>query len=334
MWWYEDESAMMVARISAFFGLFSFHSYLGITVFFAAFSFSGSYALYRVFSTIRPEIEKIIFWIVFFIPSVAIWGSGLFKDTITFGAMAWVIYGFYFAFISKKKVILNGFIIIIFSYVLIVIKVYILISLLPALLLWFLLININYIRSVFLKVLVAPIILAISGIAGYFIIQQITLENQRYAIENISSTAQITAMDIYSGWGAGSGSAYFLGEQDGSIASFVALAPSAINVTLFRPWIWEVNSFLMGFQAIESLLFLILTIWLLFKVNPINIIKYSFRSPEAAFVISFSLILAIGVGIASYNFGTLSRYKIPLMPLYLIWISLIYSSYKIRKKQI
>jgi hypothetical protein len=39
--------------------------------------------------------------------------------------------------------------------------------------------------------------------------------------------------------------------------------------------------------------------------------------PILTFCFLFSIILAIGVGTNSGNFGTLVRYKIPLMPFYL-----------------
>ena len=82
--------------------------------------------------------------------------------------------------------------------------------------------NLTQVKSMVLKIILAPIFLATALGAGYFMINQITMENERYSLENITQTAQITAMDIYAGWGAGSGSAYFLGTQDGSLGNFIA----------------------------------------------------------------------------------------------------------------
>jgi hypothetical protein len=318
MWWFRDNSSMMVARFSAIFGLLTFHSYLGISVFFALLSFSSSYAIYRVFNDLRPEYEKYIFIIAFFIPSVAVWGSGLFKDTLAFTMVGWFVYGFYFGIIKRKNLLLNSSIIIITGYFLSIIKIYILISLLPALLVWLSFQNISYIRSRAIKFLLAPILVSIAGVAGFSIINQITSENARYSLENISTTAQVTAMDIYAGWGAGSGSAYYLGEQDGSLQNFVSLAPSALIVSLFRPWPWEISNPIMALSALESLFFLIATIYIVLRVGFLKTMRIAVSKPEILFSLIFSVVLAIGVGIASYNFGTLSRYKIPLLPFYLM----------------
>lgn len=333
MWWFKDESSMMVARISAFFGFFCGHSYLGISIFFALISFLASMSIYRVFKHIKPELDLEIFIICFFIPSVGVWGSGLFKDTISFAAACFIIYGFYFGFIRRNKIVSNVILIIVSSYFLYIIKIYILISLLPALLIWVFIVNLSDIKSLAIKAIMAPLFVAIAGLAGFTIISQITSENERYALSNISNTAKITAMDIYAGWGAGSGSAYYLGAQDGSIGNFVSLMPSAIVVTLFRPWPWEINNVIMVMSALESFFFLVFTLFVVFKTKLRNFVRSILSNPEIIFCLTFSIVLAIGVGIASYNFGTLSRYKIPLMPFYLLALLFIYRDYqRIRKR--
>lgn len=332
MWWFGDNSSMMVARFSAVFGLITFHSYLGISVFFALLSFSSSYAIFRVFSDVKPEYAKYIFIIAFFIPSVAVWGSGLFKDTLAFTMVGWFVYGFYFGIIKRQRLILNALLILGAGYFLSIVKIYILISLLPALIVWLSVQNISHIRSKAIKFMLAPILIVIAGVAGYSIINQITTENARYSLENISTTAKVTAMDIYAGWGAGSGSAYYLGEQDGSLQNFISLTPSALIVTLFRPWPWEIRNPIMALSALESLFFLIATIFVVFKVGPSKVFRISISRPEILFSLIFSVVLAIGVGIASYNFGTLSRYKIPLLPFYLMaLLFILIESREIRK---
>ncbi len=332
MWWFRDESSMMVARISAFFGFFCTHSYLGISVFFALISFLASMSLYKVFTDIKPSLEKGIFAICFFIPSVGVWGSGLFKDTISLAATCFIVYGFYFGIIKRKNLLRNAILILVAGYFLYQIKIYILMSLLPALLIWLFIVNMSAIRSIAIKTLMAPLFIFIGFFAGYSIINQITSENERYALSNISTTAKVTAMDIYAGWGAGSGSAYNLGTQDGSIGNFISLMPSAIIVTLFRPWPWEISNAIMILSAAESFFFLFFTASILFKTGIKSYVKRIFSNPVILFCLTFSLILAIGVGIASYNFGTLSRYKIPLLPFYLIAMIFIYDDHRKLKK--
>ena len=58
------------------------------------------------------------------------------------------------------------------------------------------------------------------------------------------------------------------------------------------------------------------------------------RDPTIQFSLVFTLIFAFAVGISSYNFGTLTRYKIPCMPFYGAALILIYYDNKPLKKKL
>ena len=117
---------------------------------------------------------------------------------------------------------------------------------------------------------------------------------------------------------------YNLGEIDGTAAGMSSIAPLAIFTALYRPLFFEVGSPLMVISALENTILLILTLFLFLKTNPRKIIRIIFREPLLLYSIFFSLLLAFGVGMASTNFGALSRYKIPFMPYYFSAIYLIY----------
>ena len=59
-----------------------------------------------------------------------------------------------------------------------------------------------------------------------------------------------------------------------------------------------------------------LTIYILIKVGVIRTFSIIGSTPIVLFCFIFALTFAFAVGISSYNFGTLVRYKIPLMPFY------------------
>lgn len=75
-------------------------------------------------------------------------------------------------------------------------------------------------------------------------------------------------------------------------------------------------------SALESLAFVWITLYVLYKAR--GKIISTLKNPEVAFCLIFSIVFAFSVGISTYNFGTLSRYKIPLIPFYLIGLGLIY----------
>jgi hypothetical protein len=122
-----------------------------------------------------------------------------------------------------------------------------------------------------------------------------------------------------------------LGELDGTIESLIWLAPAAINVTMFRPYLWEVKNPLMVIAAIESLFTLLFTLYVLFKVRQ-RIFKYV-QTPEVVFGLIFSIAFAFGVGISTYNFGSLARYKIPFFPFYFSMLSIILYQFNLEKSE-
>jgi hypothetical protein len=132
----------------------------------------------------------------------------------------------------------------------------------------------------------------------------------------------VTAYDIGFWTGKDAGSRYSLGELDGTLQGMLRLAPQAINVSLFRPYIWEVNNPLMALAALESFALLIITLYV-FATARARTFRYFFK-PDVIFCLVFALIFAFAVGVSTYNFGTLSRYKIPLVPFFLVGIGLIY----------
>ena len=94
--------------------------------------------------------------------------------------------------------------------------------------------------------------------------------------------------------------------------------PKAINVSLFRPYIWEAKKPILIPAAIEGLISLFFTIRLLYKAGFTRITKLVLSNPEVQFCLVYSIIFAFSVGFTSYNFGALARYKIPMMPFYYI----------------
>ncbi|MEP2024099.1 MAG: hypothetical protein ABJI85_05525, partial [Reichenbachiella sp.] len=46
------------------------------------------------------------------------------------------------------------------------------------------------------------------------------------------------------------------------------------------------------------------------------------NDPIVLYCLTFSLLFAFAVGVSTYNFGTLMRYKIPVIPFYLITLTI------------
>jgi hypothetical protein len=322
IWMYRDTTSYFIVRIASIFGIITYNSYAGVALFFAFFSFWGLWMMSQSFCNIYPELKLQFAIAIFFIPTVFFWGSGILKDTVTLGATGLLVYSFIQIFFERKKLAWNILLLVASIYIITSVKLYIFLCLMPALILWYFFYRIGRIRSLVARILVAPFLLVIGGGLAYFVALKAGEDNNRYALDQIAETAQVTAYDIRYWTGRDAGSGYSLGELDGTFGSMIRLAPQAINVSLFRPYLWEVNNPLMLLSALEALFLLGLTIRLFYR-NKFLHITQSIRSPIILFCLIFAIIFAFGVGISTYNFGTLSRYRIVMVPFYVMAVYIL-----------
>lgn len=330
IWYYRDPNSYFIVRMTAFFDLFTFHTYSATALFFATFSFSGLWAFYTAVAKRYPGHTRWLAYGLLFFPSVVFWGSGILKDTITLGALGWLTWSLIHLIVFRKREIIYWAIGILSVWLIFSIKMYILICFLPMVFVWIYWRRVIAIRNWALRILIAPVLLAFFGLLGYLALVQITEDSEMYSLNNIAERAAITAYDIRYGWGARTGGegGYSLGELDGTWQSMLRLMPQAVNVSLFRPYLWEVRNPLMALAALESLLILALTVWsLVYKRGIFNV----FKDPFLLFCFLFALLFAFAVGVSTYNFGTLMRYKIPMMGFYLITLIAVQTS-EVRNK--
>lgn len=76
-------------------------------------------------------------------------------------------------------------------------------------------------------------------------------------------------------------------------------------------------------SALESLFILLFTLFVLIKAGPGAFVKQIIFNPIVFLCMGYSIIFASLVGITSLNFGTLARYRVPVIPFYLMGLVLI-----------
>ena len=113
--------------------------------------------------------------------------------------------------------------------------------------------------------------------------------------------------------------------MDPTLLGMFELAPASINVTLFRPYPWEAKKPIVMISAIEALFFLIFSIAVIFRNNPLKVAQRIIADETLQFCLIFTLVFAFAVGISTSNFGSLSRYKIPCMPFYTAFLFIIFN---------
>jgi len=324
--WYNDRSSYFVAVIGAIFGLFNGTSYIPISLLFAYFSFTGVWAMYRTFVNLYPKLYKELAIAFLFIPSTFVWGSAMFKDTVCMFGLGWLTYTTFRIFVNRDLSLRNLFMLAISFYLIGVIKLYILLAFLPALALWLLLTYSHKIQLIAVRWLVNLLFVALTIGGFFFFSKRFATDMNKYSLDKVAKTAAVTR-----GWIAYSsgdeGSAYDLGAFDPSLVGMLTKFPQAVVVTLFRPFIWESKKIIVLLSGLEALLFLYFTLKVIVK-RKTRIFSMVIKDPNVSFCLVFSIIFAFAVGISSYNFGALSRYKIPCMPFYAASLIILYYKFE------
>jgi len=316
-WFGPDSKEYFVVRIAAVCALIGFNTYSVTALCFAVLSFSGMWAMYMTFAKIRPQVYKELAIAVFFLPSVFFWGSGLLKDSLCLGALGWLFYAFYRGAIEKKDIIRMAVIGLIAIRTIASMKIYILLAFIPPAALWVFNENTARIRSVAVRWIARPFLLLGGATIAIYAMGQIAAADARFDIDKIGAQSKLTATYLQGVSKKENGSGYNIGEQDGTLGGMAKLAPQAIVVSLFRPFLWEARNPTMALSALEATYFILLTVRIFYRVGFLRALRTIIGSPVLTLCFVFSLVFAVSVGVSSGNFGTLVRYKIPLMPFYL-----------------
>jgi hypothetical protein len=322
--WMRSASVTKVSQIATPFSFFTGDSYLGISIIFSFFSFYGILKIFQLFSNEYPKLSKQFAYALFFFPSIAFWSSGLLKDPLSILGLGLFVYGAYSIFILKKEILKNLLGLIVGIYLVLVIKPYIIIALIPAFSIWVFRKSNEKIKSKItrnIRSIFAFLILMVGfSFSSVYLVQSESL--QQFAVENVLEEVkrQKEGYEIYSG-----DSNFSLGTFEPTPIGLLKLFPIAVYTTLYRPFLWEVSKPIQFISAIESFVFIIFTLYVLYKIGFKLFFKNLFTNNTIFFCFIFTFIFAGFVAISTANFGSLVRYKIPCLPFYLAALIILLS---------
>ncbi|MEL6535659.1 MAG: hypothetical protein AAFQ98_09625, partial [Bacteroidota bacterium] len=296
IWFFSDLPSYFVIRVGALFSLITGNTYSAMAVLFAAFSFSGAWAMYQALLKFYPQLHRPLALAIFFIPSVVFWGSGMMKDTLTLGALGWLTWAMVSIFFERRRIILSVLIILLGSYLLYSIKIYIILCFAPAAMLWVGIEQYTKIRQPVLRALLLPIFIGVIAGVSYIAIQRIGQDNARYSIDSLSRAAEVTARWINYVSEVEGGAGYTLGDFDYSPAGIARKFFPAIFVTLFQPFLWQASNPVMLISALESFLLFALTLYILFRARGGHFRKLLSNNSLFLFSFIFSMAFAAAVG--------------------------------------
>jgi hypothetical protein len=271
------------------------------------------YALIFLFMTFRlfgPSTLGIAV-VTMLMPSSTFWGSGLTKETAAVGGLCLGLGALAHWYRRMIKAIwalplgLMGF------FIVYVFKPYILVAVIAALALS----SVKKGQSGYRLILgvVSAVVLLIT----------ITTLVPEYAPETM--VEQIGGyQQVYPEIQAGSNFEYSQ-SGDTSFVGQLRNVPLAFVSSFFRPFIFEAHNFAAALGALETTVFLFLFVKILLRDSFKQIWRRITGDQLLLFSLGFAIILGIAVGLSAPNLGTLSRYRMPMMPFWgLLLVSLAY----------
>ncbi|NLA25486.1 MAG: hypothetical protein GX879_11020 [Bacteroidales bacterium] len=329
---FSDPAKPFIHRLISPFTIVGFqHFYLSI-ICLATFLYAILWKGFRFLCELFPNKEKILAISFLFIPSVGFWGSGFVKEAFA--------YSFIFVFIASfYRILMQGklkpkyFIYIVFSaYLIIGLKPYILYALLVAMFIWLGLTYTNRIKSRVMRVFVFPLAMLLVGVGGVFILNSVmqNVGGAYSSIDSMMNKAVIAQQDLKQEYYQGT--SFDIGDYEASFDGVMSVTPSAIIAGLYRPFLWEARSTVVAISGLENLALLLISLFVFIKVRPRYFFWQVLTQPFISFCFVFAIIMAMGIGLSTSNFGALVRFKIPLMPFFLFAWLFIYESWKERLK--
>lgn len=322
----------MVIKLAGIMTPLGLGTYLGTSIAITMLSFGGCWALYRVFYDLKPSLHRPLAFAILFLPSMWFWSTGIMKDSFVIAGLGFYVNGIYNSLISKKKKILRSIVFIVVGALLMKnIKVYVLLAILPATIVWVFFMIKERIPNETLRKLATPIFFGGGALGALVIIQQLGSVYAEYTLEGFMEEANKMQWWLKLSTERDDGTGYDLGTMDPSLFGLIKTFPRAVNVALFRPYLWEARKVIVLPSALEALFTLGFTIYVFFRVGLIRIIAAILSDPVVLFCLIFAVIFAFAVGFTSFNFGALARYKIPCLPFYYTAMILLLDKAKQRK---
>ncbi len=319
--WFNSEmifnDARTMIRLNALFHFASAGTYYPHSIFFCFMGFTGLTAIYKTASASYRQNHVLIAMMVFLMPGVLLWTSGVIKEAFLVFALGIAVYLIYRLAVKKGNQFKNSIGLVVSLFLLLNIKAYMFIVIIPGLFAWYISISKMQIGSTkgkslkkatefqsilpvyfFVMLIYYTALYNFSPLLTHFSVPEL-MHNKQIEFNNLAQTEK-------------AGSFVEIPTIDNSGWSLVKNAPHAFIYTLIRPAVFEVNNPMMllaaGENALIALLILI-NIYFLFKSNN-QFYGQSFLMLSILLIVSLFCL----IGWVTPILGAVVRYKVPALP--------------------
>jgi len=297
--YWNDLKGNFFIKVLSIFNIFSFGNYYINIIFYSFISLFGPIAIYRVMNDVYPAKKWQLLIAVFLIPSFLYWTSGLHKEGLIFLAFSLVIFNFYFSL--KRRPTAGNIIFILLGLLLVlVLRNFLIIIFIPALLAWFL-------ASKFSRKPLAVFAACYTCFVILFFTAKFLTPNLDFPQAVVTKQKEFVALH--------GNSSVPMQKLEPNFSSFIINTPQAVSLSLLRPYPSDVKHILSLAAAVETdILLFLFFVFLLWK-------KRNGGNSKSAVFIYFCLFLSLSVlvtiGYAVNNLGAIVRYRSIVLPLLL-----------------
>ncbi len=324
-----DPSRYAVHRFLSPFAIIGGENYYTVNICLSLFLFLLNWKFFQYIRTKINCSDKMAFICIMLIPSVGFWSSAIMKDSFTFTFNLVFIMCFAKIFFDRRIRILTIFGLLLSAYILMELKVYILYASIAGCMVWLGSGYIKRIKSTLFKFIIAPLLILIVAFGGMYALRFVgeSVGGTYGDVDKMLSQASVTQQDLKQEYYKGH--SFDIGDFDGSLGSLISMGPKAVIAGLYRPFIFESGNAVMLLSGLENTVLLLLTLYVFFKAGVKYTIKQILGNPFVSMCLLFSVVLALGIGISTSNFGALVRFKIPLIPFFALgWLEILFSKKK------
>lgn len=295
--WWNDVKYLFFNKLLAIFNLFSLGNYYINVIFYSFVTLFGLIAFYKILINLFPNRERVLQYATFLIPSVLFWNSGIHKDGLVFLSFSLISYHFYFGF-KEKHFTWMRLVVILLALMLLLLRSFVLIVLLPALLAWYISYKSKH------KPLYVFSMVYLTFICLFFTMQVI---DPRVNLMEAVVVRQQEFMSLHGN------SSVNVRPLEPTVLSFLLNAPQAISLAILRPYPSDVHHSFSLAACMETIFFLIC--FLLFIV-------YRRRDTQITPFLLYSLFLSVStlfmIGYTVNILGAIVRYRSMVLPFLLV----------------
>jgi hypothetical protein len=307
----EDRTIFFI-KITSIFTLITFDNYWICSLYFSFFSFLAAWKLTKFIWLNIQDLGIAAAAAFLFFPSCVFWASGILKESVAMTALFYLTNVFLQLWLRKKTSLIHIAWVALAIWVIWNLKYYYIGLFVPVIATTLLTRRIiesiqvkGFVRECTVWILLFSVLMVgVSFIHPNFSLQRIAdvlIQNHNAIIQVSNSDDVIHFYNLSATW-----------------SSIATNTPWAFISGMFRPFIWEANTFLKTVVSIENLILLMASILSIRWWAKIR--SSSYRLPILA-VLVYCFVLCVFLAISTPNFGTLTRFRIGFLPFLILLLA-------------